>query len=152
VHTSIATANFYFLPFEETLEVITNAGFKYIELDLFWEKGKWAMAQHLKDLEVEEVVRLINQWGLKVSSIHDSGGVVEDGHSIQGFIDSQLDVYLDQLGLLAESVPGMGQIRIVDKLRAAQSRLNSWIEAAQPSHEPDLANLGDSQRLAPHCD
>ena len=44
---SFATANFYFLPFDETLEIIAEAGFQNIELDLFWEWKQWTMAQHL---------------------------------------------------------------------------------------------------------
>jgi sugar phosphate isomerase/epimerase len=98
VHISVATANFYFLPFDQTLEIIADAGFEHIELDLYWEGGKWAMAQHLKDLKVREVVRMVNQSGLRVSSIHDGGGVIEDAHSTQGFINPQLAAYLDQLG------------------------------------------------------
>lgn len=98
MHISVATANFYFLPFEQALEIIANAGFEHIELDLYWKRGEWAMAQHLKDLEVREVIRLVDQSGLKVSSIHDGGGVVNDADSIQGFIDPQLAIYLDQLG------------------------------------------------------
>ena len=98
MHISVATANLYFLPFDQTLEIIADAGFEHIELDLYWERGKWAMAQHLKDLEVREVVRMVNQSGLRVSSIHDGGGVIEDAHSTQGFVNPQLAAYLDQLG------------------------------------------------------
>src|SRR5512138_2874960 len=96
--TSIATANFYFLPVRQTLEIIAESGFEYIELDLPWERGRWAMAQHLKGMQAREVIDLINQYDLKVSSIHDTGGVIEDAHSIQGFVDPQLKEYLDQLG------------------------------------------------------
>ena len=95
---SIATANFYFLPFQQTLEVIAETGFEYIELDLYWERGQWAVAQHLKGMGVRQVVDMINHSGLTVSSIHDAGGVVNDAHSIQGFINPQLKEYVDQLG------------------------------------------------------
>ena len=95
---SVATATFYFLPFAQTLEIIANSGLTYIELDLYWEKGKWAVAQHLKDLDVREVVRMVNESGLRVSSIHDGGGVIEDAHSTQGFVNPQLSAYLDELG------------------------------------------------------
>jgi len=98
MHSSVATANFYFLPFAQTLEIIAEAGFAHIELDLYWESGKWAMAQHLKDIPVREVVRLVNQSGLTVSSIHDGGGVIEDPHTARGFANPQLAAYLDQLG------------------------------------------------------
>ena len=95
---SIATANLYFLPFQQTLEIIAEAGFEHIELDLYWERGQWAVAQHLKGVGVHEVVDMINRSGLRVSSIHDAGGVVHNAHSIRGFIDPQLEEYLDQLG------------------------------------------------------
>ncbi|MBN1583035.1 MAG: TIM barrel protein [Anaerolineae bacterium] len=98
VHISVATANFYFMPFEQTLEIIAGAGFEYIELDLYWQRGTWAMAQHLKDWPVREVIQAVSRSGLKVSSIHDGGGVMEDPHSIRGFINPQLDAYLDRLG------------------------------------------------------
>ncbi len=95
---SVATANFYYLPFRQTLEVIAEAGVEYIELDPYWERGPWAVAQHLKGVGVRQVVDMIGHYGLKVSSIHDQGGVIENAHSIEGFINPQLDVYLDQLG------------------------------------------------------
>ena len=95
---SIATANFYFLPFQQTLEIIAEAGFEHIELDLYWERGQWAMAQHLKGMEVRQVVDMISHFGLQVSSIHDTGGVVNNAHSIQGFVNPQLEEYVDQLG------------------------------------------------------
>ena len=98
MHISVATATFWSLPFEQTLEIIAGAGFEYIELDLYWERGEWAMAQHLKHLETSEVARLVEESGLKVSSIHDAGGVIHGADSIQGFIDPQLEEYLDQLG------------------------------------------------------
>ena len=95
---SVATANLYYLPFEQTLEIIASAGFEYIELDLPYENGEWAMAQHLKGMDVREAVRLVDRAGLCVSSIHDGGGVVDDADSIEGFINPELDRYLDQLG------------------------------------------------------
>lgn len=95
---SIATANLYYLPFQQTLEIIARAGFENIELDLFWERGQWAVAQHLKGVGVREAVDMISHFGLKVSSIHDAGGVVNNAHSIEGFVNPQLEEYLDQLG------------------------------------------------------
>ena len=95
---SIATANLYFLPFQQTLEIIAEADFEHIELDLYWERGQWAVAQHLKGVGVREVVDMISHSGLKVSSIHDGGGVVNNAHSIQGFVNPQLEEYVDQLG------------------------------------------------------
>ena len=98
MHFSVATANFYFIPFAETLEIIAEAGFKNIELDLFWEWNQWAMAQHLRDIPIPQAIRSIHQSGLRVTSIHDGGGVLPDYKSIAGYINPRLDKYLDQLG------------------------------------------------------
>lgn len=95
---SVATATYYMLPFEQTLEIIAQAGFQNIELDLFWEHKTWAMAQHLRGYAPRDVVRLIDQAGLKVASIHDGGGTLEAPDSIHGYINPQLMEYLDQLG------------------------------------------------------
>jgi sugar phosphate isomerase/epimerase len=98
MNISVATATFYHLPFEQTLDIIAEAGFEYIELDLFWQNGKWSMAQHLREMEAKDVIRLVNQAGLHVSSIHDGGGIVDDANSIQGFMNPLLGSYLDELG------------------------------------------------------
>lgn len=95
---SVATATFYFLPFDEALETIAQAGFENIELDLYWERKSWAMAQHLKGISAREAIHCIAQAGLHVSSIHDGGGVLEDNESIRGYINPVLDDYLDNLG------------------------------------------------------
>jgi sugar phosphate isomerase/epimerase len=95
---SVATANYYYLPFDRTLEIIAEAGFDSIELDLYWARGAWAMAQHLKGLDVRDVIRLVHRSGLKVSSIHDGGGVIEDAGTTQGFVNPLLAACLDALG------------------------------------------------------
>jgi sugar phosphate isomerase/epimerase len=95
---SIATANFHFLPFRQALEIIAEAGFEHIELAPYWEKGPWAVAQHLKGVSVREAVAMVRRSGLKVASLHDAGGVVDDAYSIRGFVNPQLDAYLDHLG------------------------------------------------------
>lgn len=102
MHISVATATFYFLPFEETLEIIAEAGFQNIELDLFWEWKPWTMAQHLRDVPVSQVIRLVQRSGLKVISIHDGGGVLTDRNSTKGYINPRLDEYLGQLGYAPE--------------------------------------------------
>jgi sugar phosphate isomerase/epimerase len=98
MHLSVATANFYFLPFEETLAIIAEAGFKHIELDLYWEWKQWSMAQHLKGMPIRQAIRLINHFGLEVTSIHDGGGLLRDYPSVAGYINPVLDEFLDQLG------------------------------------------------------
>lgn len=95
---SVATANLYRQPFEQVLEIIAAAGFQNIELDLFWERKEWAVAQHLRDMPVQRVVRMVERSGLKISSIHDAGGVLEDERSTLGFINPTLDHYLGEMG------------------------------------------------------
>ena len=93
-----ATATYFNNPFEQALEIIAGAGFEFVELDLFWERKHWAMAQHLRGYAPRDVVRLIERSGLKVGSIHDGGGVLEEPGSIRGYINPQLTAYLDCLG------------------------------------------------------
>jgi len=99
---SFATANFHFLPFGETLEIIAEAGFHNIELDLFWEWNHWAMAQHLRDMPVSQAIQSVHRSGLKVTSIHDGGGVLSDHNSAAGYVNPQLNEYLDLLGYAPE--------------------------------------------------
>ena len=99
---SFATANFFFLPFDETLEIISEAGFQNIELDLFWEWNYWAMAQHLRDIPIPNVIQSVHRSGLKITSIHDGGGVLSDHTSVAGYVNPQLDEYLDLLGYAPE--------------------------------------------------
>jgi sugar phosphate isomerase/epimerase len=104
MHISIATANFYYLPFKQALAIIAGAGFTDIELALYWEHGAWAMAQHLRELSAKEIVRAIVHSGMRVTSIHDGGGVLCNAHSIEGFINPYLDKVLDELGYAPESI------------------------------------------------
>lgn len=101
---SVATANLYFLPFEQVLDIIVESGFKNIELDLFWERKQWAMAQHLRDVPVKQAINLIHRSGLKVTSIHDGGGVLNAPNSIAGYINPSLDEYLNNLGYIPECI------------------------------------------------
>jgi sugar phosphate isomerase/epimerase len=74
---SIASATFYNIPFKETLEIIKKAGFEYIELDIYWKGGdNWEAGQHLKNLKPRDVLKMVKESGLKISSLHDIGGVV----------------------------------------------------------------------------
>lgn len=73
---SIATATFYFVPFEETLSLIKKAGFEYIELDIYWKGGEWEAGQHLKGIKPREVLKMVKDSGLKINSLHDIGGVI----------------------------------------------------------------------------
>jgi sugar phosphate isomerase/epimerase len=98
MHISIATANFYYLPFEQALALIAEAGYTEIELALFWERGSWAMAQHLRNVGARQIVQSIAHAGLHVSSIHDGGGVLHEAATIEGFINPFLDAILDELG------------------------------------------------------
>jgi sugar phosphate isomerase/epimerase len=95
---SVATANFYFMPFEETLEIIAEAGFQNIELDLYWGWKQWNMAQHLRDLPISHAIRAIHQSGLTVTSIHDGGGVLPDSQAVSAYINPLLTETIQQLG------------------------------------------------------
>ena len=104
MHISVGTASFYFKPFHQVLEVIAESGFQSVELDPYWKGGEWEIAQHLKGFTVEETIRSIHALGLRVSSIHDAGGVIQGKDSITGLINPSLDRYLDQLGYAPDSI------------------------------------------------
>ena len=95
---SFATANLFHQPFEQVLEMIAEAGFQHVELDLYWARKEWAMAQHLKDMPMRRAVQLVERTGLRVSSIHDGGGVLDHAHTTQGFINPTLGQVLDAMG------------------------------------------------------
>jgi len=76
---SISTANLYDIPFERVLAIYKRAGFEHIELAGYWKGGEWEIAQHLKGYEPGDVIRLVKDAGLKISTYHDMGGVVEAG-------------------------------------------------------------------------
>jgi sugar phosphate isomerase/epimerase len=95
---SVATANLYFVPFPQVLETIVEAGFHHIEFDLYWERSPWAMAQHLKGVDLDEAVRLVGQAGLHVATIHDGGGVLEPNDGIGAYVNPALRELLDGLG------------------------------------------------------
>jgi sugar phosphate isomerase/epimerase len=101
---SVATANFYFMPFDETVDLIAEAGFQFAELDLYWEGGKWSMAQHLKGVTARQAVDAVHRAGLRVSSIHDGGGMLEAPDSCRGYINPMLDEFLDQPGYAPECI------------------------------------------------
>jgi sugar phosphate isomerase/epimerase len=95
---SVATANFYYIPFEQALEVIAESGFVSIELDLYWQYDRWAMAQHLKNYQTKNILRAVQNAGLKIASVHDGGGVLLGPDSTKGFINNHLPECIDQLG------------------------------------------------------
>ncbi len=98
MHISFATANLYQEPFEDVLEMIAEAGYDAIELDLFWERKEWAMAQHLRGWSPKQVVASIERCGLRLSSIHDDGGVLNDPETVAGYINPALAETIDALG------------------------------------------------------
>jgi len=62
------------------LELIKKAGYEYIEILQYWKGGNsWEMAQHLKNITPKETLNIVKESGLKISTLHDSGGVIEDG-------------------------------------------------------------------------
>ncbi len=76
--TSISTANLYTIPFRDTLKIIKSAGFEYIELAEYWKGGDWEIAQHLKNIPVKDVLQMVDDSGLQISTLHDLGGLIEN--------------------------------------------------------------------------
>lgn len=77
---AISTGTFFNTPFVKTLDIIRKSGFEHIELLEYWKGGdSWEMGQHLKDITPKETLKIIKESGLKISSLHDGGGVIEDG-------------------------------------------------------------------------
>jgi sugar phosphate isomerase/epimerase len=101
---SVSTATLFWVPFKETLAMIAEAGFQNVELDLYWERKEWASAQHLKGVSIRQAVRNIEASGLRIISIHDGGGVLKSADSISGFINPDLDRYLDAMGYAPECI------------------------------------------------
>jgi sugar phosphate isomerase/epimerase len=102
MNITVSSATLFWIPFERSLEMIAEAGFQNIELDLFWERKEWAMAQHLKGASSQQAVRSVERSGLRIISIHDGGGVLESSRSTHGFINPDLDQYLDAMGYAPE--------------------------------------------------
>ncbi|MCD4669951.1 MAG: sugar phosphate isomerase/epimerase, partial [Actinomycetia bacterium] len=91
---SISTANFFYQPFKDSLKIIKSSGFEYIELAGYWKGGdNWEIAQHLKDINPKEVLKMVNDSGLKIASLHDTGGVIDDSND--SIISSDTYKYLE---------------------------------------------------------
>ena len=101
---AVATANTYYLPFEQTLALIAEAGFQDVEVALYWKGGSWAMAQHLEGVSGRRAAEMISRAGLRVACIHDGGGVLERADSPAGYVNPLLDEYLDGLGYAPECI------------------------------------------------
>ncbi len=102
--TSVATANLYYLPFEQAVDVIAGAGFTDVELALPWKRGPWAMAQHLDGIPARQVAGLLARAGLRVASVHDGGGVLDGVGSTDGYVNPLLREYLDELGYAPDGI------------------------------------------------
>jgi len=104
MHLAVATANLYYLPFEQALNIIAEAGYAHVELALYWSGGPWAMAQHLRDLTASRAAAMISRAGLRVVCIHDGGGLLHDARSGAGYINPRLLEYLNALGYAPECI------------------------------------------------
>lgn len=78
VKVSISTSTFYNLDFQKTLKIIRSAGYDYIELTPYWKSHDWEIAQHLKNIKPIDVLKMVDDNGLKISSLHDCGGTVTE--------------------------------------------------------------------------
>lgn len=65
VNIAISTSTFFNLPFNDTLKVIKQAGYEYIELTPYWKGYQWEIAQHLKGFNVQKILSMIDDAGLK---------------------------------------------------------------------------------------
>jgi len=81
MNLSISTGTFYQVPFQKTLALIRKAGFEYIELLPCWKGSHWEMGQHLRDISPAEALKMVEDSGLRISSLHDGGGLLEQGVS-----------------------------------------------------------------------
>jgi len=80
MNIAISTGTFFNVPFRKALDAIKRSGFEYIELLQYWKGGdSWEMAQHLESIAPKETLKIIKESGLKISSLHDGGGVIEAG-------------------------------------------------------------------------
>lgn len=67
---------FYFLDFERTLYIISNSGFKYIEVCGFWQDREWIVGQHLEGYSLKKILDLARKYNLVISSFHDMSGAM----------------------------------------------------------------------------
>ena len=130
---SVATATFYDKPFSETLRIIKQAGFEHIELDLYWQGGDhWKMAQHLEGIEPHDVLRMIDDTGLHIASIHDGSGVIED--DADSAIDPSVFEYIDRLS-------GKIECLVLHAPHKKTKNGDAWWEAYQHKFIKDLADM-----------
>jgi sugar phosphate isomerase/epimerase len=66
------------LPFIDTLKIIKSAGFDFIELAGHWKGGDWEIAQHLKGIPIIDVLNMVKDSGLQISTLHDMGGLLDN--------------------------------------------------------------------------
>lgn len=93
MNISVATATFYYRPFQEALEIISKAGFKFIELDLYWQGGRFEIAQHLKHFSYNKLIKLVRNYGLNITSVHEGGGLIINNECI----NPNLETFIGEL-------------------------------------------------------
>jgi sugar phosphate isomerase/epimerase len=79
MNIAISNANLYHIPFNTVLKIYKEAGYEFIELAGYWKGGEWEIAQHLKNINPKDAIQMVNDSGLKISSFHDMGGIIEKG-------------------------------------------------------------------------
>jgi sugar phosphate isomerase/epimerase len=136
MNIAVATATYYFLPFEQALAIIAGAGFEHIELDLYWEKGPWGMAEHLQGCSPREAARQIEAFGLHVATIHDGSGMM-DGPQHGEYIHPDLRETLDAIGY----APGC--IVFHPPCRAGAAAPGWWQSKAQETAQAMQAFAGE---------
>ncbi|MBN2240591.1 MAG: sugar phosphate isomerase/epimerase [Dehalococcoidales bacterium] len=132
---AVATSTMYYLPFPETLDIISEAGFEYIELDTYSKGGDWETGQHLKDVSPVKAVRMVQERGLNIACLHDMGGVIEEG------VPSAIDpVILDYIRLTGDETECVTfhppHIKTDDD--------EGWWESYQDDYVRELKELSDN--------
>ncbi|MGM9879628.1 MAG: sugar phosphate isomerase/epimerase family protein [Bacilli bacterium] len=73
---SISTGMFYFMDFERSLRIIKASGIKNIEIAGYWKDGDWEVGQHLRNYQLNDIVKLANKYNLNIISFHDLSGAI----------------------------------------------------------------------------
>ena len=130
---SISTATFYDRPFQEALCIIKNAGFENIELVIPWEGGDgWKMAQHLKEIVPRDAIKMIDDSGLRLASIHDASGVISDNSN--SAIDKLIFKYIDNLSYPLDFL-------VVHPPHIKSDSGNEWWDSYKNSFSQDINSL-----------
>lgn len=138
IKIAVASATLYYLPFSDVLDIISEAGFRCIELDMYWKGGDWEMAQHLKGIPPHEAVKTIREKGLEIVCIHDTGGVLQS--DAQSAINPVLFEYLEAIGEASECL-------IFHPPHTKTDSGPEWWESYRHTYADELKNIADNSAV-----